>query len=53
MTEWLRIMLEEIERRRRAERDALQEHEQRLRERSAGELTRGSTPAGSTVGRRS
>jgi len=37
MTEWLKIMLEEIERRRRVEREALHEHEQRRLERSPGE----------------
>lgn len=52
MTEWLRIMLEEIERRRRAERDAGEEQERRQREGGTAEPTDGAGDAAS-AGRRS
>ena len=53
MTEWLKIMLDEIEQRRRAEREALREHEQRQLERNAGARVDESAAAASAVGRRS
>jgi hypothetical protein len=53
MTEWLKIMLEEIERRRRAEREALHEREQRQLERNPSERADDAAAAASAVGRRS
>jgi hypothetical protein len=51
MTEWLKIMLEEIERRRRVEREALHEDEQRQLERSAGKPAAELADARSALGR--